>query len=414
MKITRTELYEMVWEKPITKLAKEFGLSDVGFAKICRKHNIPLPARGYWARIAAGFSVPKTALPNPKNDETIVIDKRDPISEEMKVAQEQQKEKERQQVEKLGVITVPTVLELPHKLTKMTQKVYAELVSKIEKWQRKKNIRPGLADWKDRSPSPENGRYSCRASDGYSVIISLEMLDRALLFLDTLAKTLEKNGFKIQNDVQLEKNGKAVEAVKDGEGIRFHLSEGYKRRLLTPEELKAARVERSWAPEYDMVPSTKFTFTVNGRESWTEKKWTDGSKKIEEQLPAIIAEFIDLVPRQKQLRIDRTRAAEERSERERLERQAYWKREEQKKQFETAMQESVLLQDLERLEAYLNKLEMKYREAHGEMNENAIAWFKLMRAIAKSQNPLRNRLQSLKELQEIEPTDIEWMPTKQD
>lgn len=414
MKITRTELYEMVWAKPITRLAKEFGLSDVGFAKICRKHNIPLPERGYWARLNAGHSVPKTPFPNPKNDETIVIEKRDPISEEIKVAQKERKEKERQQVENVGVIAIPKALELPHKLTKMTQKFYAELVSKIEKWQRKKNIRPGLADWKDRPPSPENGRYSCRASEGYSVIISLEMLDRALLFLDTLAKTLEKNGFKIQNDVQLEKNGKAVEAVKDGEGIRFHLSEGYKRGLLTPEELKAARVERSWAPEYEMVPSTKFTFTVNGRESWTEKKWTDGSKKLEEQLPAIVAEFIDLVPRQKQLRVDRAKAAEERNERERIERLAYWKLEEQKKQFETAMQEAGRLQDLERLEAYLNKLEVLYQQAHGEMNENAVAWFKLMRAIAKSQNPLRKRLQSLKELQGIEPTDIEWMPNKQD
>ena len=246
------------------------------------------------------------------------------------------------------------------------------------------------------------------------MIISLEMLDRALLFLDTLTKSLEKNGFKIQNDVQLERNGKAVEAIKDGEGIRFHLSEGYKRRLLTPEELKAVRTDRSWAPEYEMVPGTKFTFTINGRESWTEKKWTDGSKKIEEQLPAIVGEFIDLVPRQKQLRIDRARAMEERNERERLERLAYWRREEQKKEFEDAMQEAGRLQDLERLEAYLNKLELEYRQSHGQMNEHAIAWFKLMRAIAKSQNPLRNRLQSLKELQEIETTDIEWMPTKQD
>lgn len=413
MEITRTTLYEMVWEKPITRLAKEFGLSDVGFAKICRKHNVPLPERGYWARLSAGQSVPKTPLPNPKDDETIEIARRDPISEEMKVALEQQKEKERQQVEEVGLITVPTVLEFPHKLTKLTQKYYAELVSKIEKWERKKNIRPGLADWSNMPPSADKGRYTCRTSDGYSVIISLEMLDRALLFLDTLVKTLEKNGFKIQNDVQLEKHGKAVEAVKDGEGIRFHLSEGYKRRLLTPEELKAARVERSWAPEYEMVPSTRFTFTVNGRESWTEKKWTDGTKRIEEQLPAIIAEIIDLVPRQKQLRIDRARAAEERNERERLERLAYWKREEQKRQFETAMQEAGRLQDLERLEAYLNKLEVMYQQAHGEMNENAIAWFKLMRAAAKSQNPLRNRLQNLKELQDIEPTDIEWMPDKQ-
>lgn len=77
------------------------------------------------------------------------------------------------------------------------------------------------------------------------------------------------------------------------------------------------------------------------------------------------------------------------------------------------MQEAGRLQNLERLEAYLNKLEVKYQEAYGEVNANAIAWFKLMRAFSKSQNPLKNRLQSLKDLQENEPSDLEWMPTKQ-
>jgi hypothetical protein len=32
--INRKELYKKVWETPITRLSKEYGLSDVGFAKI--------------------------------------------------------------------------------------------------------------------------------------------------------------------------------------------------------------------------------------------------------------------------------------------------------------------------------------------------------------------------------------------
>jgi len=31
-------------------LAQEFGISDVGLAKVCRKHNIPVPPVGYWRR----------------------------------------------------------------------------------------------------------------------------------------------------------------------------------------------------------------------------------------------------------------------------------------------------------------------------------------------------------------------------
>jgi len=43
MKLTREELYERVWQKPIREVAAELGISDVGLAKACRKSNIPLP-----------------------------------------------------------------------------------------------------------------------------------------------------------------------------------------------------------------------------------------------------------------------------------------------------------------------------------------------------------------------------------
>jgi hypothetical protein len=52
--LTRQDLYELVWSKPLVELAKDFGLSDVALAKRCRKLAIPVPGRGYWARVAAG------------------------------------------------------------------------------------------------------------------------------------------------------------------------------------------------------------------------------------------------------------------------------------------------------------------------------------------------------------------------
>ena len=51
MEKSRVELYELVWAKPMTHLAKELGLSDVGLRKICVKFGIPLPLRGHWARL---------------------------------------------------------------------------------------------------------------------------------------------------------------------------------------------------------------------------------------------------------------------------------------------------------------------------------------------------------------------------
>ena len=43
---TRAALYELAWSQPMQSLAKKFGLSDRGLAKICAAANIPVPARG--------------------------------------------------------------------------------------------------------------------------------------------------------------------------------------------------------------------------------------------------------------------------------------------------------------------------------------------------------------------------------
>jgi hypothetical protein len=45
--LSRKELYNKVWKTTIIRLAQEYGLSNGGLAKICRKHNIPRPPRGY-------------------------------------------------------------------------------------------------------------------------------------------------------------------------------------------------------------------------------------------------------------------------------------------------------------------------------------------------------------------------------
>lgn len=60
---TRQELFDLVWSEPMKTLAGRFELSDVGLAKACKKANIPRPPRGYWAKLAAGKKVARSALP---------------------------------------------------------------------------------------------------------------------------------------------------------------------------------------------------------------------------------------------------------------------------------------------------------------------------------------------------------------
>ena len=83
MEKTRQELFELVWSMPMTKLSKQFELSDVGLRKICIKNQIPLPPQGHWTRKQFGKEDPTPELPksdfNPTiklNDENKMILKR--------------------------------------------------------------------------------------------------------------------------------------------------------------------------------------------------------------------------------------------------------------------------------------------------------------------------------------------------
>ena len=74
--ISRQELFERVWAQPVTKVAAEFGISDNGLRKICDRHDIPVPSRGYWAQVQSGRSFPRPKLRpvrDPSLEEVLVV-----------------------------------------------------------------------------------------------------------------------------------------------------------------------------------------------------------------------------------------------------------------------------------------------------------------------------------------------------
>ncbi|MCA9852244.1 MAG: hypothetical protein KC482_01365 [Dehalococcoidia bacterium] len=62
---SRKEVYEAVWKEPVSIIAARFEVSDVGLAKACRRSAIPVPPRGYWARLRAGQTPERPPLPPP-------------------------------------------------------------------------------------------------------------------------------------------------------------------------------------------------------------------------------------------------------------------------------------------------------------------------------------------------------------
>ena len=51
--ISREALYELIWSKPMTSVAKDLGISDVMLGKMCKEQLVPKPPRGYWANLGS-------------------------------------------------------------------------------------------------------------------------------------------------------------------------------------------------------------------------------------------------------------------------------------------------------------------------------------------------------------------------
>ena len=71
--ISRVELYELVWSEPVESVARRYKLSGPGFAKMCKRNRIPLPARGYWAKVQHGQQPRRISLRPAKTPEDEMI-----------------------------------------------------------------------------------------------------------------------------------------------------------------------------------------------------------------------------------------------------------------------------------------------------------------------------------------------------
>ncbi len=62
--LTRKELYDLVWTKPIMEIAKDYGFSDRVRGNGGAKQNMPVPPRGHWRKVECGQRISTPRLPN--------------------------------------------------------------------------------------------------------------------------------------------------------------------------------------------------------------------------------------------------------------------------------------------------------------------------------------------------------------
>ncbi len=198
----RSVLHAMVWSKPLTQLGKELGISDVGLAKACRRHGIPVPPRGHWAKLAAGKRSEQTPLPEPDKDFTVSLRSTDPrIREQSKAALSEEatvilaKAREMMQKPELSP-TAKKRPDRPHPLIRTTRRYVAQIPAMRRRHER--GLRTGLAGaGTPYPPFPDKGRVRLRVPDGLNMTVSEDAFVWAIDWHEQLFRILVKHKIQI-------------------------------------------------------------------------------------------------------------------------------------------------------------------------------------------------------------------------
>jgi hypothetical protein len=251
IRLTRAELYEKVWATPVRTLATEFGMSDVGLAKICRKHDIPVPPLGYWRKTETGHKVVRPSLPPAKNGlETLDFYVRERLPPELAALA----------AEAAAEIAIPA--ELSHELVTRTEKLLAS-----GKENEKKLI------------VPKNGTLS-------HLLVSREQMPRALRIMNALFLALEERGQSVSWPKEEEA---ALTLGVDGEAVRFCVLEITEnlRHVLTPAEQKHPWMAPKW--DYKLTGKLKFRLDNLPYSAGVRGRWSDGKCQ---RLEKCIGDFV--------------------------------------------------------------------------------------------------------------------------
>ena len=240
IRLTRAELYQKVWAAPMAAVAKKLALSPWALSKACRRHNIPIPPVGHWARIAIGHKVtPPALIPDSGGRETVEIYVPEWPSSKLAVPT----------VEGARKVEIPNVLSHP-------------LILKIEELlaSAKENDRKLIG------PNPGKPPY---------ILVSRQQLPRALRILNALFQALENEGHTVS---WLADEPAALAVSVEGESVAFSLRELIKRvpHVLTRTE----KHHPHWARRWDYELTGRLCLSIDNlpnasesiRASWTDAK----------------------------------------------------------------------------------------------------------------------------------------------
>ncbi|MGH7466484.1 MAG: hypothetical protein ACRENP_00710 [Longimicrobiales bacterium] len=312
--LTREELYEQVWSKPMRTLAARYGLSDVGLAKTCRRMRIPVPGRGYWAKRQHEKSVRRIPLPKlPASVGTALreftIRERTDTPDPEEVATGPIAEQRRFEALEENRIRVADSLSDPHPLVATTIKAL-------------------------RKAKPNYEGYLVPGANGLNVQLTLDGADRAMCILDALLKALDARGFTTTVRPAQREGGDTRTVVRvHGEDVEIAISKRVdvvevpdpkpatkqRRASLALDSWRRTSAPPSTTTRRELRSSGKYTLRIDHSYLGIRSSWSDGKRQqVAECLNAFAIALVVAAEKLKEQRLEREarerewKAAEER------------------------------------------------------------------------------------------------------
>jgi hypothetical protein len=418
----RSELYAKVWSTPMTKLAAELGISDVGLAKACRRHAVPAPPRGYWAKLRAGQKPDQIPLPTPELDVAVQFATSDPDE------RARQKIMERKRLDdlnahvktavKTGVIKFAESLDNAHPLVKATHRYCDRVPKLIEQYKRRGVDAWRITQHEDRPPNDKYGRYSFMRPGLLDITASLDAMDWVLRFHSTILNALVAGGMVISwreaSDGRRsgQPEGAIVQASFMSEVFGIEFSQGYRRVSLDSAEVAKRKKEEPWTRDFEYRASEKLSFSILGTEYGARKTWQGTQEKLESQVTEIVQTAFQLVPLQVELRKQRAAASlvaqREAEVRAAAQRRASAIAEQLKQAFLMAEADARVRQ----LKEFLARLEQSSSNLSPPYNERIRGWIDVVQKELAAKNPVEDMLQRSLSVPSWSTWPPDWWPTE--
>ena len=383
----------------MTKVAADYGISDVALKKICIKHRIPAPARGDWAKKAAGKKVQRAYF-RTISDPTIerILIHGSPTKnwpEEVKQAQASARKREQKSENK---IVVPGLPETLHPLVERT-------VKKL-----------------DRSTSSEKNLINSKAPNLFNVEIASESIERVTAFLNALVIASEERGYLIL------KGKEALTFSVEQELIQFNVIEQLTRTKHEPTKAELETIQNwerqrnlnnwntfSWFnrpsyPEWDYTPNglLKVSLDVDCYlHDGLRRSFGDGkTQRIEALINTILEALATWAAAIKDKRIEREEQDRKwQEEAVRLENKRRLQALENKR-IEPLTQGTECWHQRQRILTYIKAVEHEYASGQYQDKEDAKEWIIWAKEYAARLDPLRDGPPKILQYDDFDPWEL--------